>query len=432
METIKIKGIDEVIYFTTSKAGLPLYVWKNDYAKSFYISLNVNYGSLHTEFSIDGKKYKVPQGIAHFMEHIKFNVDKDTTANDLFDPLGSDINAFTTFKYTSYLVYGTSKIKENLNALLDYVYNPYFTKEMIKKEKGIIASEINMGKDQPYNQLYFAFNKAMYHKEKYKYLITGEVEDIKKIELDDINLIYDAFYHPKNMFLIVTGNVNPYEIEQMVNENLDQKEFPNYLNPKQIPVKEPKYVVQEEVVIDSNVEVEKAKIGLIESGYIFTVGGRASIKTINNCDIDYVCNNARIGTINGGNIKFIQDKTKIVTINSANIYYVKNNVKIGTFGSGQIVGLCDNSQIATINHGNIDYVLDNARIGTINGGNITHVCDSAEISTINGGKVDELMGHSLIAQQMGGRIRQKSGNALIVYKQKIKPQQNTAQEKVTK
>ena len=175
------------------------------------------------------------------MEHIKFNVDKDTTANDLFDPLGSDINAFTTFKYTSYLVYGTSKIKENLNALLDYVYNPYFTKEMIKKEKG---------------------NKAMYHKEKYKYLITGEVEDIKKIELDDINLIYDAFYHPKNMFLIVTGNVNPYEIEQMVNDNLDLKEFPNYLNPKQIPVKEPKYVVQEEVVIDSNVEVEKAKIGL--------------------------------------------------------------------------------------------------------------------------------------------------------------------------
>ncbi len=262
MEIIKIKGIDESIYFTTAKCGLPIYIWKEEYAKSFYLSLNVNYGSIHTEFSIDGKKYKVPQGIAHFMEHIKFNVDKDTTANDLFDPLGSDINAFTTFKYTSYLVYGTSKVKENLNALLDYVYNPYFTKEMIKKEKGIITSEINMGKDQPYNRLYFAFNEAMYHKEKYKYLITGEVEDIKKIELDDIELIYDAFYHPKNMFLIVTGNVNPYEIEQLVNDNLEQKEFKEYLNPKILPVKEPKYVVQKEVEIFANVEVEKAKIGL--------------------------------------------------------------------------------------------------------------------------------------------------------------------------
>ena len=262
MEQIKIKGIDEVIYYTVAKCGLPIYVWKQEYAKSFYLSLNVHYGSIHTEFSLDGKKYKVPQGIAHFMEHIKFNVDKDTTANDLFDPLGSDINAFTTFRYTSYLVYATSKIKENLNALLDYVYNPYFTKDMVKKEKGIIASEINMGKDQPYNRLYFAFNEAMYHKEKYKYLITGEVEDIKNIELDDILLVYDTFYHPKNMFLIVTGNVNPYEIEQMVNDNLNQKEFKEYKEPKILPVKEPKYVVKKEVEMDSNVEVEKAKIGL--------------------------------------------------------------------------------------------------------------------------------------------------------------------------
>ena len=262
MEKIEIKGIDEIIYFTTSKCGLPIYIWKNEYAKSFYLSLNVNYGSIHTEFSIGGKKYKVPQGIAHFMEHIKFNVDKDTTANDLFDPLGSDINAFTTFKYTSYLVYGTSKIKENLNHLLDYVYNPYFTKDMIKKEKGIIASEINMGKDQPYNELYFTFNQAMYHKEKYKYLITGEVEDIKKIDLDDIELIYDAFYHPKNMFLVVTGNVNPYEIEQMVNDNLEKKEFKKYLEPKITPVKEPRYVVEKNVELFANVEVEKAKVGI--------------------------------------------------------------------------------------------------------------------------------------------------------------------------
>ena len=48
----------------------------------------------------------------------------------------------------------------------------------------------------------------------------------------------------------------------MVNDNLDLKEIPNYLNPKILPVKEPKYVVQKEVVVDANVEVEKAKIGL--------------------------------------------------------------------------------------------------------------------------------------------------------------------------
>ena len=262
MEIIKIAGINEEIYFTTSKAGLPIYIWKDEYAKSFYLSLNVKYGSIHTEFQIKGKKYKVPDGIAHFMEHIKFNVKKGVTANDLFDPLGSDINAFTTFKYTSYLVYGTNKLQDNLNNLLDYVINPYFTKNMIKKEKGIIASEINMGKDQPYNNLYFEFNKCLYEKEKYRNLITGEVEDIKKIELDDIKLVYSAFYHPKNMFLVVTGNVNPYEIEKIVNENLALKNIPEYLEPIIIKIKESKHVTKKYFKLNANVEVAKAKIGL--------------------------------------------------------------------------------------------------------------------------------------------------------------------------
>lgn len=262
MEKIKIKGIDEEIYFTTSKDGLPIYIWQNAYAKSFYLSLNVKYGSIDTEFMVKGKKYQVPNGIAHFMEHIKFNIDGETTANDLFDPLGSEINAFTTFKYTSYLVYGTSKLSENLNNLLDYVYTPYFTKEIIKKEKGIIISEVNMGHDQPYNNLYFEFNKSLYHKEKFRNLVTGEVEDVKKIDLDDIKLIYDTFYHPQNMFLIVTGNVNPYEIEKIVNTNLAQKDILEYLNPEMIKTKEPRHVAKKEHIIKANVEVEKAKIGL--------------------------------------------------------------------------------------------------------------------------------------------------------------------------
>jgi len=38
MEKINIVGIDEEIYTTTSKGGLPIYIWKNAYAKSFYIA----------------------------------------------------------------------------------------------------------------------------------------------------------------------------------------------------------------------------------------------------------------------------------------------------------------------------------------------------------------------------------------------------------
>ena len=343
MEQIKIKGIDEVIYYTTAKCGLPIYVWHQEYAKSCYLSLNVYYGSLHTEFSIDGKKYKVPQGIAHFMEHIKFNVDKDTTANDLFDPLGSDINAFTTFRYTSYLVYATSKIKENLDALLDYVYNPYFTKEMIKKEKGIIASEINMGKDQPYNRLYFVFNEAMYHKEKYRYLITGEVEDIKKIELEDIELVYDAFYHPKNMFLVVTGNVNPYEIEQFVNDNLNQKEFKKYLNPKILPVREPKSVYKKQVEIVSPIEVEKAKVGLKIS--------RKKLKGIDNVKLNIIL--SIILSSNFGDSSDLKEElleNNIITFLSASRFVLDDYIVIDVTIESRILDEAVRRIIDALNH----------------------------------------------------------------------------------
>jgi len=262
MEIIKIQGVNEEIYKTTSKDGLLIYIWKNPYAKSFNLTLNVKYGSIHTEFNVGKEKYHVPDGIAHFMEHIKFNVKKDVTANDLFDPLGSDINAFTTFNYTSYIVNGVNKLNDNLNNLLDYVYNPYFTNELITKEKGIIASEINMGYDQAFNRLYFEFNKCIYKKEKFRNLISGEVSDIKKIGLKDIKLIYNTFYHPKNMFLIVTGNVNPYEIEQIVNDNLKDKKFLEYKNPEIEEVNEPKSVNQAYKEIEFNVEVAKAKVGV--------------------------------------------------------------------------------------------------------------------------------------------------------------------------
>ncbi len=262
MEKIKIEGLDEEIFYTKTKDGLEVYIWPNMYAKSFYLSLNVKYGSIHTDFKINNKVYNVPQGIAHFMEHLKFNVDEDTTANDLFDPLGSDINAFTTFKYTSYIVYGVTDIITNLNYLLDYVLNPYFTKELIQKEKGIVISEINMGEDQVYNKLFFEFNKSIYQKDKFRDLITGTSKDVKSITLKDLNLVYNTFYHPQNMFLVVTGNVNPYEIEDTINKNLAKKEIPKFRNFELLKIKEPKQVNEKYKTIRMPLEVEKAKIGL--------------------------------------------------------------------------------------------------------------------------------------------------------------------------
>ena len=64
------------------------------------------------------------------------------------------------------------------------------------------------------------------------------------------------------MFLIVTGNVNPYEIEKLVNDNLAKKNIKDYANPEIEKVREPRSIVVDNLTINTNVEVDKAKIGL--------------------------------------------------------------------------------------------------------------------------------------------------------------------------
>lgn len=262
MKEITLEGLDEKIYEYTTKTGLKMYMWVNEKVNSCLMTLSVKYGSIHTKFKVGKKTYEVPNGVAHFLEHIKFNINENSTAHDEFYKIGGDANAFTTFKWTSYIVFATGNKNENLNLLLDYVYNPYFTKKMINKEKGIIIEEANMSNDDPYSLIFYNNLKAVLQKSKYRNLITGEVEDIKKIELDDIKNVYDNFYHPKNMFLIITGNFNPYEMAKITEENLSKKEFKEYIEPVIIDETEPKKVTVEYSETNVNVSYPKIKYSL--------------------------------------------------------------------------------------------------------------------------------------------------------------------------
>ena len=242
MEELELKGLNEKIYVYYTNCGLPIYMWVNEKVSSMYASLSVKYGSIHTKFKIGKKTYEVPNGIAHFLEHVKFNIDEETTAHDEFYKLGGDANAFTTFDYTSYIVFATNNKKENLEELLNFVYNPFFTKKCISKEKGIIVEEANMGLDDPYSIVFFHSLLNTLQKSKYRNTITGTPDDVTSITLEDVKLVYDTFYHPENMFLTLTGNFNPYEMACLVEDNLSKKKFGKYLNPIIIKENEPKKV----------------------------------------------------------------------------------------------------------------------------------------------------------------------------------------------
>lgn len=262
MQEIMLKGIDEKLYYDICDNGLPVYMLVNDKVNNFYLTLNVRYGSIDTEFKLKGdKEYKkVHNGVAHFLEHVNFNESDGKTAHEYFNNLGSSINAFTTFDFTSYEVFAYNEFEKNLNHLLDYVQTPYFTKDLIEKEKGIICEEVKMGKNNPGHKLFYGMNKALYKKDKRRNYVTGDVLDVEGTTVKELELVYNNFYHPLNMFLVITGNFNPNEAIGIVKENQARKKFPNYLNPIKKREKEPLGVNIKYQEIEANVEIPKVKI----------------------------------------------------------------------------------------------------------------------------------------------------------------------------
>ena len=253
MKQISLKNIDQTIWWDKIKNGLSVYMLPNKNVDHYYITFTTKYGSVDTEFKIDGKDYKVSDGIAHFLEHVNFNYSDNVTANDLFKKYGSDINAYTTYDHTSYLVSSSNSFKKNLNLLLDYVQKSFFTESLIEKEKGIIVEEVRRYKNDLFNKLKFESNKALYFNNKRNVRIVGEEEDVKGITLDEVKLVHSTFYNPSNMFVVITGNFNVKEALDVIKANQNNKRFVEVNFEKvhrkePVKVKERKMVIKEEMV----------------------------------------------------------------------------------------------------------------------------------------------------------------------------------------
>ena len=260
MKEIKINKTNETLYYEKLDNGLEVYIVPNKYQKNFYITFTTKFGSINTEFKTSNDKTfkKVPNGIAHYLEHLMFNME-DGTAFDYFSKLGSSVNAYTTYNLTCYEVYSSTYFKENLNYLLDYVQTPYFTNELVNNERGIITEEIKMYDNNPNTELTYSAFKNIFVNDNRKYLISGTKEDIKKITKENLYDCYNTFYNPNNMFIIITGNVNPYETIGIIENNQNKKEF-NNVNIMNKEITEPNKINKKYEEIKMNVETNKINI----------------------------------------------------------------------------------------------------------------------------------------------------------------------------
>lgn len=233
----KLEKMDLNLYYEKLDNGLDVYIVPFDKVNSVYVTFSTKFGSIHDEFIPYDRTSmtKFPLGIAHFLEHKLFEQKNGVDPFTFYSERGSDANANTSNFKTTYLFSGTNFLDENLNYLLDYVQDPYFTEENVEKEKGIIDQEIRMYEDSPYYKLYDRILYNSFKNHPIKYPIGGTISSIKKITVQDLYTCYYTFYHPKNMFLVITGNVDPKDVISLISANQENKTFKNY---KDIVLKE--------------------------------------------------------------------------------------------------------------------------------------------------------------------------------------------------
>jgi len=182
-----------------------------------------DFGALHTDFTLNGQQLRVPDGIAHFLEHKLFDMpDYDVMAK--FAALGANPNAFTSYDLTAYYFTCTEHFYESLELLLQYVSTPYFTKESVDKEQGIIGQEIGMHEDSPDARLFENLVQALYGSHPVRVPILGSRESIARITPELLEACHKAFYRPGNMLLCVVGDVDPEKICQMAETILPKED----------------------------------------------------------------------------------------------------------------------------------------------------------------------------------------------------------------
>lgn len=161
-------------------------------------------------------------GMAHFLEHMLFKGSFKRNAREIAESLevvGGELNGFTSRENCCY--YG-KVTNDNLplvcDVLSDLVFNPRLSLEEIELEKNVVCQEIDMVEDSLEEVAHETLVSIMVD-ESLGHPVIGTKEHVKSFTYEKIKKFHNHFYHPKNIFLTMVGNLNEYDFESIALNN---------------------------------------------------------------------------------------------------------------------------------------------------------------------------------------------------------------------
>lgn len=263
VERIEVPESKDDLFKAHVAGGPVVYVWpKKGYSK-VYATYATRFGSVDCEFIPPGlgEPIKVPEGVAHFLEHKVFEEVDGKHAFERFGELGASSNAYTDYTHTAYLFSTTANFEQCLEVLLDFVGRLQVTDESVEREKGIIQQEILMYADMPEHVAFQNLMQAMYHRHPVRMDIAGTVESVRDITREHLELCHRTFYHPSSMVLFVAGDVEPVRVLEQVERFFSRIALSAWSPPERVYPEEPCSVREKRVEVTRDVSRSYVRVG---------------------------------------------------------------------------------------------------------------------------------------------------------------------------
>lgn len=184
-------------------------------------------------------------GISHFIEHLVFNGSRTFKRGELIPAMqrlglgfGGDANAYTGLEQTVYML-DLPNLKEEtvdfaLTIMRDFADGATLAEEAIDKERGVIVSELKARDSMAYRAMVDQIGFLLSGTRVAGFMPIGKEEVIKNVSPQQIREYYDSFYVPRNMTLILTGDIAPAQAAEWVKKYFGSMEQKPSTSPRQV------------------------------------------------------------------------------------------------------------------------------------------------------------------------------------------------------
>lgn len=216
--------------------GLTYYIKKNARpAQKVELRLVVKAGSILEDDD--------QQGLAHFTEHMAFNGSTHFKRNELISYLqsigvkfGADLNAYTSFDETVYVLPIPTNRKENLEkgflVLEDWAHGLKFNPADINSERGIVLEEARLGKGASDRMNKVLYPKLLNGSRYAERMPIGKESVLKTFKPEAIKRFYKDWYRPDLMAVMVVGDVEPKQAEKLIRQHFGKLKNPAKPRPR--------------------------------------------------------------------------------------------------------------------------------------------------------------------------------------------------------